>query len=108
MRIHALEKETEHRLRHLHRQLIANVMEGRYETLRRTYQDLPRVTGYLERVQQDIIHHYKDFLPREGPVIAFPGLELKRADLTRYQVNLIVEHAPAGGAPVIDEPHPDL
>jgi len=106
VRIHALEKETEHQLRHLDRQLIANVMEGRYETLRRTYQDLPRVLGYLERVQQDIIHHYKDFLPREGPVIALPGVEFKRADLSRFQVNLLVEHESSSGAPVVDEPHP--
>jgi lon-related putative ATP-dependent protease len=106
VRVHALEKEAEHQLRHLDRQLIANVMEGRYETLRRTYRDLPRVTTYLERVQQDIIHHYKDFLPREGPVIALPGIEFKRPDLTRYEINLIVEHESAAGAPVIDEAHP--
>ena len=106
VRIHALEKEAEHQLRHLDRQLIANVMEGRYETLRRTYQELPRVLAFLERVQQDIIHHYKDFLPREGPTLSIPGFEFRRLDLTRYQVNLIVEHESAGGAPVIDESHP--
>ncbi len=106
VRIHALEKEAEHQLHHLDRELISNVMQGRYETLRRTYQALPRVAAYLERVQQDIVHHYKDFLPREGPTIAIPGLEFRRADLTRFQVNLIVEHEPTGGAPVIDESHP--
>ncbi len=106
VRIHALEKEAEHQLRHLDRQLIANVMEGRYETLRRTYQDLPRVVAYLDRVKQDVVHHYKDFLPREGPTITIPGIELRRPDLSRYQVNLIVEHEPAGGAPVVDEAHP--
>ena len=92
VRIHGLEKEAEHQLRHLDRQLIANVMEGRYETLRRTYQELPRVLAFLERVQHDIVHHYKDFLPREGPALAIPGFELRRPDLTRYQVNLVVEH----------------
>ncbi|HLZ36043.1 MAG TPA: ATP-binding protein [Nitrospira sp.] len=106
VRIHALEKDAEQQLHQLDRQLIANVMEGRYETLRRTYRNLPRVTAYLERVQQDIVHHYKDFLPREGPVLPLPGLEFRRADLTRYQVNLIVEHEAGGGAPVIDESHP--
>jgi len=81
VRIHGLEKEAEHQLHHLDRQLITNVMEGRYITLRRTY-------------------------PREGPTLAIPGLELKRPDLTRYQVNLIVEHEPTEGAPVVDESHP--
>lgn len=106
VRIHALEKEAEHQLRHLDRQVIANVMEGPYLTLRRTYHDLPAVMAYLERVQQDIVHHYKNFLPREGPALVIPGMDLKRPDLTRYQVNLIVEHDPAEGAPVIDEVHP--
>lgn len=106
VRIHGLEKEAEHQLHHLDRQLITNVMEGRYITLRRTYRDLPNVMAYLERVQQDIVHHYRDFLPREGPTLAIPGLELRRPDLTRYQVNLIVEHDATEGAPVVDESHP--
>ena len=107
VRIHAIEKDTEHQLRHLDHQLIANVMEGRYETLRRTYHALPRVTAYLERVKQDVIHHYKDFLPGDMPPFQIPGLEFKRgADLTRYQINLLVEQDPTDGAPVVDESHP--
>lgn len=106
VRIHGLEKEAEHQLRHLDRQVVSNVLEGRYETLRRAYQDLDDVTAYLSRVQDDIIHHYKDFLPHEGPHLPLPGLEPRRPDMTRYLVNLIVEHDPRGGAPVIDESHP--
>jgi len=106
VRIHSLEKEGEHQLRHLDRQVVSNVLEGRYETLRRSYQDLQTVAVYLERVLDNIIHHYKDFLPREGPPIAIPGLELRKPDLSRFLVNLIVEHDPQGGAPVIDESHP--
>ena len=67
VRIHGLEKEAEHQLRLLDHQLVANLLEGRYETMRRAYQDLPAISGYLERVHHDIIHHYKDFLPHEGP-----------------------------------------
>src|SRR3990167_8555577 len=74
--------------------------------MRRTYQDLPSVCAYLERVQDNIVHHYKDFLPHEGPALPIPGLEFRRPDLTRYLINLIVEHDPTGGAPVIDESHP--
>lgn len=106
VRIHSLEKEAELQLRQLDRQLVTNVIEGRYETMRRTYQDLPAVSAYLERVHHDVIHNYKDFLPREGPVLPIPGLEIRRPDMTRFQVNLIVEHDPTDGAPVIDEAHP--
>jgi lon-related putative ATP-dependent protease len=106
VRIHGLEKETEQEIRNLDRQVVSNVLEGRYETMRRTYQDAPAVSAFLERVRDNIIHHYKDFLPHEGPAIAIPGLEVRRPDLTRFLVNLIVERDPTNGAPVIDESHP--
>ncbi|NGZ96620.1 MAG: ATP-dependent protease [Nitrospira sp. WS110] len=106
VRIHSLEKEAEHQLRHLDRQLVTNVLEDRYETMWRTYQDMEAISSFLGRVRDDIVHHYKDFLPREGPTIAIPGLEFKRPDLSRFLVNLIVQHAPTAGAPVVDESHP--
>lgn len=106
VRIHGLEKEAEHQLRHLDRQVVMSVLEGRYETIRCTYQDLSRIVTFLEQVRDDIVHHYKDFLPREGPTLAIPGLEFRRPDMTRFLVNLIVQHDPTEGAPVIDESHP--
>ncbi|MCX5723122.1 MAG: ATP-binding protein [Nitrospirae bacterium] len=106
VRIHGLEKEAEHQLRLLDHQLVANLLEGRYETMRRAYLDLPAISGYLERVHHDVIHHYKDFLPHEGPALHLPGMEPRRPDMTRYLVNLIVENNPTAGAPVIDESHP--
>ncbi len=106
IRIHGLEKEAEHQQRHLDRQLATNVLEGRYETMRRAYQDMAPITTFLEHVRDDIVHHYKDFLPREGPAIAIPGLEFKRPDMSRFLVNLIVQRDPMEGAPVIDESHP--
>jgi lon-related putative ATP-dependent protease len=83
-----------------------NVLEGRYETMRRTYQDVPAISSFVERVRDDIVHHYKDFLPHEGPSLAIPGLEFKRPDMSRFLINLIVQHDPAEGAPLIDESHP--
>lgn len=106
VRIHSLEKEAEQQLRHLDRQLVTHVLEGRYETMRRTYQDLQAVSSFLERARDNIVHHYKDFLPHENPHLAIPGLEFKRPDMSRFLVNLIVQRDPTEGAPVIDESHP--
>lgn len=108
VRVHALEHETEHRLLHLDRQVVGNIMQGRFDTLRGAYQNLASVCAYLDRVHHDIIVNYKEFLPREGPVLPIPGFESagRRPDLSRYQVNLIVEHQPDAGAPVVDESHP--
>jgi lon-related putative ATP-dependent protease len=106
VRIHSLEKEAGDQLRHLDRQLVTSILESRYETMWRTYQDMGLIASFLERVRNDIVHHYKDFLPREGPAIAIPGLEFKRPDMSRFLVNLLVQHDPTEGAPVIDESHP--
>ncbi len=106
VKIHSLEKEAEHQQHHLDRQLVMHILEGRYETMRRTYQDAAAITTFLEQVRDDIVHHYKDFLPRESPTIAIPGLEFKRPDMSRFLVNLIVQRDSTEGAPVIDESHP--
>ena len=106
--VHALEREAEQRLLQLDRQVVASAIEGRFETLQASYRELPTVSSYVDRVHQDIVHNYKDFLPHEGLVLPIPGLEAmaRRPDLTRYQVNLIVEHQPHSGAPVVEETHP--
>lgn len=105
--IHALDHEAEHRLREMDRQVVRHVLQNRFEVLRKTFHQLPPVLEYLERAHEDIVSNYKDFLRRETPAIQILGLEGGRqADLTRYQVNLIVEHTPGSGAPIIDESHP--
>ncbi len=108
VRLHALYHEAEQRIRDMDRQWIENILEGRFETLRRTYQDLPDVLSYLKQVYEDIVTTYKDFLPHERPILPIPGLmpSGRHPDLTRYQVNLIVEHKESDGAPVVEETHP--
>jgi lon-related putative ATP-dependent protease len=108
VRIHALDHEAERRLRDMDRQVVQSVLERRLEVLQRTYDALPQVREYLERVREDILSTYKDFLPREAPPLTLPGLELagRHPDLTRYHVNLVVEHLPESGAPVVVESHP--
>lgn len=107
-RIHALDHEAEHRLREMDRQVVRTVMLGRLAALRDAYQPLPDVLDYLNRVEEDIVANYRDFLHREAPAIPFPGIEAAghSPSLTRYQVNLIVEHAADAGAPIVDESHP--
>lgn len=108
VRLHALDHETERRIHTLDRQVVQNVLDAHIETLRRTYDNLPEVLDYLERVREDILTTYKDFLSRELPHLPFAILDGggRRPDFTRYQANLIVEHAPDAGAPVVEESHP--
>ncbi len=107
VRLHALDHEAEQRVGAMDRLLVKNLLQGRFELLRGPFEQLPAVKVYLEHVHQDIVEHYKDFKPRGGPALAIPGLEsMRQPDLTRYQINLIVEHRVDSGAPVIEESHP--
>lgn len=108
VRIHALDHETERRVREMDRLVVKNVLENRFATLRGEVAGLPAVLDYLDRVHEDVLATYKDFLPQEGPTLPFlqTGAGGRPPDLTRYQVNLIAEHAPDAGAPVVAESHP--
>jgi len=106
--VHALDREAEGRVRDMDRQVVRNVLEGRFEALRRAYESLAPVREYLQEVHEDILSTYKDFLPRESPSLPILGLGLsgRHPDLVRYQVNPVVEHGADKGAPVVDESHP--
>ena len=108
VRLHALDHEAERRVRELDRQVVKNVLDAHIETLRRAHADLPDVLDYLERVREDVLTTHKDFLSRELPRLPFALFDGggRQPDFTRYQVNLIVEHAPGSGAPVVEESHP--
>jgi lon-related putative ATP-dependent protease len=89
------------------------------EELRRTYTALPEVVEYLSRVQRDVMENLEEFrraaeapeappaTPAEGAsrrLPALPGPSFFR----RYQVNVLVDHSSATGAPVIYEDHPTV
>jgi lon-related putative ATP-dependent protease len=106
--VHALDHEAEHALLEMDQQVVRAVMQNRFAVLRDHHHDLPEVLEYLQKVEEDIVSNYKDFLPREGPQLAILGWDAKdhKPNLTRYEVNLLIEHPQQTGAPIIDEPHP--
>ena len=106
--VHALDHEAEHELLEMDRLVVRAVMQNRFAVLRDHHQDLPEVLEYLQKVEEDIVSNYKDFLPREGPQLAILGWDARdhKPNLTRYEVNLLIEHPNETGAPIIDEPHP--
>ncbi|RMH32500.1 MAG: ATP-binding protein [Nitrospirae bacterium] len=107
-RLHALDHEAQSRIGEMDRLVVRAVMQSRFLVLREHYKALPEVLEYLQQVEDDIVENYKDFLPRAASHVAVLGGEgeERKSNFTRYEVNVIVEHAPDGGAPIVDEPHP--
>ena len=107
IKLHALDHEGERHLHELDRQVVQSLLERHMAVLQESYRDLPAVMTYLHDVEADILNTYKDFLPREMPRLPLPTMEAGRTiELTRYHVNVIVEHHADAGAPVVTESHP--
>jgi predicted ATP-dependent protease len=78
------------------------------DDLRDDYEDLPRVQQHLNDIRDDLLQHFRDFLPREalpGPAMAM--LQAHQEEVfSRYQANVLVDNSQTNGAPVLFESNP--
>lgn len=72
------------------------------ETLSKKYADLPQILNYLSDVQADIVANASDFRPAE----ATPGMAQTQNDLSRYEINVMLDNSETTGMPVVFEEHP--
>jgi len=106
------QKEGREKIRDLNREVSSFAVEHMLRELRKKYESLPEVLGYLDALQRDVIENVDTILnPGENPLAAVLGLPQQGLSqesllMRRYQVNLMVNHEPDGGAPVIYEDHP--
>jgi len=91
------------KIRQLRREVTRFTIEPLLVELRRAFADLPAVLAHLDRGAADIEHNAKAFVQEEGEEGS--GGEGKPT-LKRYQVNLLVDHREAAGAPVVSEDNP--
>jgi lon-related putative ATP-dependent protease len=106
------EKELRDRLKALDREMTLFAVGHLMDELRQKYVLLREIVQYLNAVQQDVIENVDDFRnPEEPAPVPFAGSPLPRSLLgpppfRRYQVNVLVDHSAAQGAPVIYEDYP--
>ncbi|EHQ06845.1 peptidase S16 lon domain protein [Leptonema illini DSM 21528] len=101
---HVWRRERADRLRALSEEAVQFAVGHSMSDLRTSWAQYPDVLTYLEAVKKDAVEHMQDFRPPEAGVP-------QETDFTRYSVNLVVDHASNGGAPVIYEEsptHPNL
>ena len=115
------QREIRDRLKELNREFANLAVNSQITELRDKYQDQPNVVEYLDAVQKDIAENVKDILMQDeeqsqpgmdgsNPMAAAQNLLQRPAGgartLRRYQVNVLVDHRDARGAPVIHEDNP--
>jgi lon-related putative ATP-dependent protease len=110
-RVRAIEREGRDALRDLERRTARYVIDGPAGRLREQYAQFPKVVAFLEAAEQDMLDHLSEIsADREEDGAAAPRPDLpmlpRRDPFTRYQANLLVDHAETRGAPVVFETNP--
>ena len=108
--VREIEKGAREALRALDTDTAAYATRHLVDDLRARYRDQPAVLEYLDAVQTDVIEHTDDFRKgkeseeQKSPLsMLLPGAE---RPLTRYQINVLVDHRELAGAPVVVETNP--
>jgi len=80
------------------REVAATSIQHRFEQLNEAYGDQEEMLLYLKEVHQDVLDQIGDFTS--------PLDSNEEIDLSRYEVNVLVDNSQTKGAPVILEKHP--
>lgn len=75
------------------------------ENFKKKYHDVPEILIYMDAFQQDVINNYKDFVKHDEETNKIM-MVIEKSNLSRYKVNVLVDHSGEKGAPVIYEDHP--
>ncbi len=99
------------RVRDLDREVVEAAVAAPLDELRQKYESLPGVVAYLDAVQHDVVERARELVEQDGPsgeaVIAVgPKGPDRKASMSRYHVNLLVDNRGTTGAPVIYEDNP--
>lgn len=103
-RIRALEREAKEALAKDDREVAANSAQHLLDPLSDQYRDHPAVLQYFRDILEDLFAHLDNLRAEEGDAAAMAvGI---KGWLARYRVQVLVEHQPDGGAPVVVETNP--
>ncbi len=95
-----LRKDHADRVRELNRSMTRVAAEHAMEDIREHYADLPRVTAWLDTVCADVVDHAEDFRATDEDGSSASGED--HADLSRYEVNLLLDATAGDGGPIVE------
>jgi lon-related putative ATP-dependent protease len=104
-----LQKQMRAAMRELVRTTVSTALRHHVDDVKAGWKDVPQVLAHLDAIAGDVGEHVEDFLrPADGDGEEGGGLEaMIRTPRRRvYQVNVLVDHDGATGAPVVHEDHP--
>jgi predicted ATP-dependent protease len=106
-----LSDEAGERTRAVARETALGVISPHLDDLRETWATESGVLALLDGIERDIPEHLDDFRPADTTAPGAPPLAQldpmrRERNLARYRVNVLVDHAESGHAPVVVERNP--
>jgi lon-related putative ATP-dependent protease len=109
-RLREMEEAMRKELQLLDEQTTLRVIGHLIDDVRQKYAVFSQVTAYLDEVQTDIITNIDDFRDEEehehNPQATGAPQSFSPSPFSRYEVNVLIDHANTQGAPVIVESNP--
>ncbi len=105
-KVRAIEREAREALRELERSAVLSVASHAVDTLKQHHAQTPRIAAWLDAFLADVIDRHDDFKDEGEQQPQLPFLPQRRAEFTRYRVNLLIDNSQTKGAPVVLEPNP--
>jgi len=104
--LRALQKEQAERVQSLDRDIALFAVGPLFRELEDAYREQPAVLGFLAEVKEDVLAHVPELRNGAEPELPLGLLGGRRHELAQYRVNVLVENAARGGAPVVVERNP--
>lgn len=97
------QREQVHRrkVRQLNEETVERVIGHLVDEVSQRYRHLPDVVAHLKRVRTDLVENFSIFLPNNEEAQEASTAVTGSNTPPRYQVNVMVSHDPAKGAPVV-------
>ncbi|MDQ7840895.1 MAG: AAA family ATPase [bacterium] len=104
-KVRGIEREAKEAVQELERSAVLSVASHAVETLKQQNAGHERILGWLDRFLADVVERHDDFKDEAAQQPQFPFMT-RRAEFTRYQVNLLIDNSQTRGAPVVLELNP--
>ncbi len=104
-KVRAIEREAKEAVQELERSAVLSVASHAVEALKQYYAGQERIVGWLDRFLADVVERHDDFKDEAAQQPQLPFMA-RRAEFTRYQVNLLIDNSQTQGAPVVLEMNP--
>ncbi|MGD2167844.1 MAG: ATP-binding protein [Gammaproteobacteria bacterium] len=101
------QKERRDRIKALQRELVGLAVDQLIAQVKASYAEFPMLTEYFDHLREDVIENAGVFQAEAEGATEGPGSAIE-ASLSRYEVNLLIDHSDDDRPPILYESNPSI